>query len=382
MAPALMHSHRVHLGPAPCSLAKVKVTEGDDLPEVKGDSSESPSSPQATTPTAPAPATDDEKEKEKERERQRQREREREREREKEREAKRKSKRVMFKIPEGCGNGDKEEGRRARMKRSSTRASTALPSEGIEIFWGDSPFPDHPKDPKPTPSILSRIFRADQVERILLRHERAADRAARHLETMQKGAPLLKVSRTLKKEVRWFTISADGSEIVWDKNMPAPEPAPGQTRASSGSIWKRFFGSRKTRNLLDVYGVHYGPFGSIVLKKYIGSNKMLKPWLCLCLQFHDRMLDLVCNSEEEVTAWFFGLQSLAPMSVHYLSTGAFYWQRIIMKINYYGLKRFVQAANGKLDLSTQEPSFEPIPKPKARSKSKGSKSYEAKTTRD
>ena len=35
--------------------------------------------------------------------------------------------------------------------------------------------------------------------------------------------------------------------------------------------------------------------------------------------------------------WFLGVQALAPLSVHHLTMGGVLWQRLIMKLNFYGL---------------------------------------------
>ena len=61
------------------------------------------------------------------------------------------------------------------------------------------------------------------------------------------------------------------------------------------------------------------------------------PWLAFTVEFPDRTLDLVGNREDEVQQWFLGVQALAPLSVHHLTMGGVLWQRLIMKLNFYGL---------------------------------------------
>ena len=63
------------------------------------------------------------------------------------------------------------------------------------------------------------------------------------------------------------------------------------------------------------------------------------PWLAFTIEFPDRTLDLVGAREDEVQQWFLGVQSLAPLSVHHLTMGGVLWQRLIMKLNFYGLVR-------------------------------------------
>ena len=61
------------------------------------------------------------------------------------------------------------------------------------------------------------------------------------------------------------------------------------------------------------------------------------PWLAFTIEFPDRTLDLVGGREDEVQQWFLGVQALAPLSVHHLTIGGVLWQRLIMKLNFYGL---------------------------------------------
>ena len=61
------------------------------------------------------------------------------------------------------------------------------------------------------------------------------------------------------------------------------------------------------------------------------------PWLAFSIEFPDRTLDLVGGREDEVQQWFLGVQALAPLSVHHLTIGGVLWQRLIMKLNHYGL---------------------------------------------
>ena len=133
----------------------------------------------------------------------------------------------------------------------------------------------------------------------------------------------------------------------------------------------------RTRYLADVLGVHYGPYHSatrfnrfLQRKDYqvahttfachrlllwqwsggshacapVGTAVLLRvvlqtgfPWLAFSIEFPDRTLDLVGGREDEVQQWFLGVQALAPLSVHHLTMGGVLWQRLIMKLNFYGL---------------------------------------------
>ena len=104
--------------------------------------------------------------------------------------------------------------------------------------------------------------------------------------------------------------------------------------------WK--INADRTRALADVLGVHYGPYHSAArFTRYIARKDSQSgfTWLAFTIEFPDRTLDLVAGGEDEVTRWFMGVQSLAPMSVHHLTLGGVLWQRLIMKLNFYGLDR-------------------------------------------
>jgi len=99
----------------------------------------------------------------------------------------------------------------------------------------------------------------------------------------------------------------------------------------------------RTRSLIDVVGVHYGPYASEGFQRYLQQKDKAigLPWLCITIEFVDRTLDLVCKDTQQVTCWFLGIQALAPLSVHYLSRGAMLWQRLIMLLNFHGFDRLL-----------------------------------------
>lgn len=79
----------------------------------------------------------------------------------------------------------------------------------------------------------------------------------------------------------------------------------------------------------------FGPYNSQGFFDYLLDDG--KPWLCMTLQFPDRLLDLVGQSDEQVTEWILGLQSLMTLSANQMSKGLLMWRRLILKLNYYGL---------------------------------------------
>jgi hypothetical protein len=103
-------------------------------------------------------------------------------------------------------------------------------------------------------------------------------------------------------------------------------------------IWK--FNSIRMRSLCDIIHIYYGPFHHVYrFRNYLAyeNGSLGQPWLCMSIEFIDRSLELVAETEEEITAWFLGVQSLAPLTICYISRGQLLWQRLIMKLNYYGL---------------------------------------------
>jgi len=54
-----------------------------------------------------------------------------------------------------------------------------------------------------------------------------------------------------------------------------------------------------------------------------------------------------------LTVWFLGMQALAPLSRFHFTLGALLWQRLVMKINYFGLANFIQA-RGAVDLDEED----------------------------
>ena len=96
--------------------------------------------------------------------------------------------------------------------------------------------------------------------------------------------------------------------------------------------WK--FNQERSRSLLEVSGIHYGPYYSANFCRFLDKMDSAtgKPWLCFSVQFKDRTIDLVCSNEHEVTAWFLGLQAQAPQTCFYMTRGMILWQRLIMKV--------------------------------------------------
>jgi hypothetical protein len=46
----------------------------------------------------------------------------------------------------------------------------------------------------------------------------------------------------------------------------------------------------------------------------------------------------VFRSDREVTDWFVGMQSVAPLTVYHMRRAVVLWHRVFMKLNAFGLK--------------------------------------------
>eukprot|EP00808_Paulinella_micropora_P001348 g72986.t1 len=139
------------------------------------------------------------------------------------------------------------------------------------------------------------------------------------IDILSQGAILKKYSPLGKATDRWFSVSKDGSKISWSRIDPKK-----RKRAHS------LVAFTKTRNLADVLRIRYGSKFSRRFARYNNSGN--PPWLCITIVFGDRTLDISCENQEQVTTWFLGLQSLAPLSTWYLSRGMVFWHRARFKI--------------------------------------------------
>ena len=196
----------------------------------------------------------------------------------------------------------------------------------------------------------------------------------KNLPIVHQGSLFIKYSLRGKPDPRWFFVSPSGCELMWmkppkDGKRPLPPKEKVSTKTSgsgsgseyaeevevkkhrrgastsSGFSFRLFnwkLGDSRKRSLFDVVAVYYGPFrSSKQFARYLDGRDAIEPqpWLCFTIEFNDRTIDLVASDESSVTVWFLLLQSLCPLSIHYLSRGALLWQRLIMKLNHYGLDR-------------------------------------------
>jgi len=196
----------------------------------------------------------------------------------------------------------------------------------------------------PSHSILREKIRQETFEEVMKRifSERAR---ASGLLTMNTGSLLTKYSTSGRPAQRWFFVSEDGSEVMWVAPKKPHEPSPKKKDVEEAiqKEKKRFIslGSEiRSKWLADVRVMYYGPYHSWNFQRYVKKMDGASgyPWLAFSLEFPDRTLDVVCKDEEEVTIWFLGIQSLAPLNRLYLTRGALLWERLIMKLNFYGLR--------------------------------------------
>jgi hypothetical protein len=119
---------------------------------------------------------------------------------------------------------------------------------------------------------------------------------------------LQKYSETCNPQSRFFKLDATGTELQWGK-------------------YELFINRHEL--VADIQSMSYGP-GSERFGRYDFENG--KPYLCFSLYLHDRTVDLECEDESQLTMWYMGLQTLAPMSRYNITRGRLLWERAKMKV--------------------------------------------------
>jgi len=147
-------------------------------------------------------------------------------------------------------------------------------------------------------------------ERMRLIRDRDEALAAKYLERLKRGEDLVKYNARRKPVKRRFRLSEDCTELLW-----------GPSGADKLS---------KSVNVADVVAMYHGPFSSRFA--YFDCS-VGKSWMCIVIEFEDRTFDIVCDSVEQLDAWFLGLQAVAPLNPTFTSRGALMWSRANMKID-------------------------------------------------
>jgi hypothetical protein len=215
---------------------------------------------------------------------------------------------------------------------SSVSADSLLDPKTLPILERAPPelrFAPNLRPAAPERSILKKQqVRQETFEEVMVRVFTEREReAGRLLGVLVKGAVLKKYNSMQTSDRRWFEVSADGTELRWSTQARKPD---GSTKSLGwfGGILPQ----TRVRYLADVQHLRYGTYYSQRFARYNQRGK--PPWLGFSLFFEDRTLDIVCADEHEVTMWFLGLQSLAPLTQDYLSKGALLWERAKMKVEY------------------------------------------------
>ena len=163
------------------------------------------------------------------------------------------------------------------------------------------------------------------------------------------GAYIYKYSKGGKPQLRFFIVN-ENDELMW--------------------------GSRKgvvsgKESLCDVEFIVYGSES----ERFGKLEKNTKPWLCFSLILPHRTVDLQCEDEPmvfhffaiilmQLTSWFLGVQSLAPMTQLYKSRGALLWSRLKMKIQKIAANRGMEPWKFLSRITGPVPELQPeIPQP-------------------
>lgn len=180
-----------------------------------------------------------------------------------------------------------------------------------------------------SPAIKQGRLRTETQRERWERIHRDYQEAARLQKRLTKGCWLVKLTDDGKPSKRWMEVSEDGTELHWRKSKAA-----------------NFFGSKgKTQLLADVTAIFHGSHTSSRFEPYYNARLFGlsgKPWLAFTIKLPDATIELVAPDERVMSEWFQGLQSLIPLNKRYLNKGAMLWQRLIMKINAFGLAQFIR----------------------------------------
>jgi hypothetical protein len=144
-----------------------------------------------------------------------------------------------------------------------------------------------------------------------------------YVARLKEGEVLIKYDERRKPQQRRFSVSPDEALIMWgkpgDKSTRARAYRAGCARVAHDCGW-----AGRAEPLAEVIAMHYGPFSNRFRYYNCGVNKA---WLCFVVELESRTLDIVCENVEQLTRWFMGIQSLAPLNSTYMSRGALIWAR-------------------------------------------------------
>ena len=181
-----------------------------------------------------------------------------------------------------------------------------------------------PKQSTKPQSIMKRPsvqLRSETITEVFDRvaNERQSE-AKIYLQQLIRGASLRKLNQYGKAERRYFWVSGDGSELCWSKTD------------SKGNKSSGLFTRKKIISLIDCVRIRYGATTAMRFLRY--NNDLHESWLAFTVHMPDKSIDIVCENDRQVTEWYLGLQSLAPLSTSYLSIGSLLIKRARMKIRH------------------------------------------------
>eukprot|EP00462_Mataza_sp_D1_P007786 CAMPEP_0175124250 /NCGR_PEP_ID=MMETSP0087-20121206/2680_1 /TAXON_ID=136419 /ORGANISM="Unknown Unknown, Strain D1" /LENGTH=816 /DNA_ID=CAMNT_0016406003 /DNA_START=90 /DNA_END=2540 /DNA_ORIENTATION=+ len=153
------------------------------------------------------------------------------------------------------------------------------------------------------------------------------NKAASWAKRLQKGDNLKKISGFGEVEERWFSLSKDGSDLVWEKQWQK------KYRNKKTGFTNRFIPDPRKKPLAEAEFIHFG-FDHERSKFQFYLPAHIPPWLCFSIVFKPAALeqqvclDIICKDEAQLETWLFGLQ--ASMVLHHdaLSRAQLRWKRV------------------------------------------------------
>jgi hypothetical protein len=202
---------------------------------------------------------------------------------------------------------------------------------GEDIVYEEDAVPD--KRPRVmtkdlVPVRKTRQTRSETMEETWQRISKERQETSQLLRLLSQGFWLIRLTEDSKPVKRWVQVSEDGTELLMRKQKD-----------------KSLFGNKGNKLLLaDVLAIFHGSHTSSRFERYYDKREFGlsgKSWLAFTIKMPDETVELICPNERVMTVWFMGLQALCPLNKRYLNRGAMLWQRTVMKINAFGLDRFL-----------------------------------------
>lgn len=176
---------------------------------------------------------------------------------------------------------------------------------------------------KTVKGIITRMADSEDMERTYSTIQKRAE--SLHLAKLRSGALLTRLSKHGQLEERWFSLSADGSELQWTRPWA-------NTFRNKKGVTNFLIPEPKKRLLTEAVSIYFGfdhPRSNF--QYYLPLH--IPPWLCVTILFRRSHLDvltafdLIFPSTELLEVWLLGIQDQMVMNYYHLSRPQIKWRR-------------------------------------------------------